>query len=883
MPETVAWHAIDLKEVEKLLKTNKEKGLAEHEARTRLADEGFNELPERKRRSPVMLLLSQFNDFMIWVLLAAVFIAGVILHETLDAVVIAVIVIANAILGFIQEYKAEQAISALKRLAAPAANIIRDGQEREILARELTPGDLILVETGDRVPADARLIEAINLVINEAILTGESTPSEKRDAIKLGEDVSLLDRENMLYLGTTVMTGRGKALVVATGPSTEMGKIAEMVQEPEEKETPLQNELRQVGKRIAIACLIIAAVVFGIGVLRGNDWSLMFLAGVSLAVAAIPEGLPAIVTITLALGLERMAKKNAIVRRLPAVETLGAATVICTDKTGTLTRNEMRVGLIRLHQKDIPLREESLPDDERLKMLLSIGVLCNDARKGAEEIYIGDPTEVALLIAGEQTNLSKDTLTWNFPRLSEIPFDSDRKMMTTIHSTAGHYASFSKGAPEILLSKCDKVWTDKDVEPLNDQRRAEILQENTKLASQAYRTIALAFREFDFKPDEKEAEKNLVFVGLAGLIDPPRPEVYEAIKTCQRAQIMVAMVTGDHLATAEAIGRELSLLSSDTQIITTSELSKMSEKDLVERANQISIYARITAEDKMRIIEALRKRGHTIAMTGDGVNDAPALRKADIGVAMGKIGADVAKEASDMVLTDDNFATIVTAIREGRVIFDNLKKFIYFLLSCNISEVLVMFLGMIFGLPLPLLPVQILWINLVTDGLPAMALGVDVPEPGVMGRPPRRKEKRILATDKQLNLAWQGLAMTAGALLSYIIALYVLKTGLAEARTILFTTLVLVQLFHVFNSRSERKSALEVGIFSSVPLLGALGASFLLQLLVIYTPPLRPLFHTEPVNIVNWLLILTLSILPVVAIEMIKKFKGAEPQRSILR
>lgn len=875
MPETIAWHALDLSEVEKLLKTNKEKGLTENEATTRLAEKGLNELPERRRRSPAILFLSQFNDFMIWVLLAAVLISGLVLREALDAAVIAVIVVVNAILGFAQEYKAERAISALKKLAAPTANIIRDGQEREILARELTPGDLILVEAGDRVPADARLIEAVNLTVNEALLTGESTPSEKRDTIKLDEDVPLLDRENMLYLGTTALAGRGKALVVATSSSTEMGKIAEMVQEPEEKETPLQNELREVGKRIAIACLIIAAVVFGVGVLRGNDWSLMFLAGVSLAVAAIPEGLPAIVTITLGLGLERMAKKNGIVRRLPAVETLGAATVICTDKTGTLTRNEMRVGLIRLDKKEVRLREgESLPDVKRLKMLLSMAVLCNDARKGAEEIYIGDPTEIALLIAGEQANLSKDVLNHNFPRVSEIPFDSDRKMMTTIHSTAGHYTSFSKGAPEIILSRCSKVWTDKDIEPLNEKRRKDILEENNRLASQAYRTIAFAFREFDFKPNEAQAEEKLTFVGLAGITDPPRPEAYEAIKTCQRAQIKVAMVTGDHLATAEAVGRELSLLSEGQEIITTSELSKMSVEDLTERVDQISIYARITAEDKMRIIEALRRKGHTIAMTGDGVNDAPALRKADIGVAMGKIGADVAKEASDMILTDDNFATIVAAIREGRTIFDNLKKFIYFLLSCNISEVLVMFLAMVFGMPLPLLPVQILWINLVTDGLPAMALGIDVPEPGVMGQPPRRKEERVLATNKQLNLAWQGVLMTAGALLSYVIALYALKTGLTEARTVLFTTLVLAQLFHTFNSRSETKSALRVGLFSSTPLLAALGASFLLQLAVIYIPFLRPLFHTEPINIVNWLLILTLSILPVIGIEIIKKLSG---------
>lgn len=886
MNEAQSWHSLDLSEVEQSLDTSRSRGLSEAEANVRLSRRGPNELPEKKKRPPIILLLSQFNDFMIWVLLAAVFVSGVVLRETLDAAVIAVVVVLNAILGFAQEFKAERAIAALKRLAAPQANVIRDGAEREIPARELVAGDLLILEAGDRVPADARLIEESNLTVDEAILTGESVASDK-DAVKTAlADTPLLDRENMLYMGTTALTGHARALVIATGAASEMGRIAELVQETDKKETPLQQELRSVGKRIAIACLVIAAVVIGVGVARGNAWSLMFLAGVSLAVAAIPEGLPAIVTITLALGLERMAKENAIVRRLPAVETLGAATVICSDKTGTLTRNEMEVRLIRLDESVVEIQSgRPLPKDSRLDQLLTAGLLCNDARRGAGETYIGDPTEIALLIAGERAGLAKSDLSARFARVGEIPFDSDRKMMTTVHASDGGFIAYAKGAPEVIVERSTHILTERGIEELTPAKKQEVLAENADLAAKAYRTLAFATRQV---ADEREArepsaettERGLTLIGLAGLIDPPRPEVYDAISTCKKAKIEVVMVTGDHLATAEAIGRDLSLLSGDKVVITSTELTKMSDEELTERADQIGIYARIAAEDKMRIIEALRRKGHTIAMTGDGVNDAPALKNADIGVAMGKIGADVAKEASDMVLADDNFATIVAAIREGRVIFDNLKKFVYFLLSCNVSEVLVMFIGMMVGLPLPLLPVQILWINLVTDGLPALALGVDVAEPSVMERPPRRKTEHILATPKQLNLAWQGLLMTAGALGSYVVALYVLKTDLAEARTILFTTLVLVQLLHTVNSRSETTSAIKVGLFSNRYLVAAVAGAILLQLAVIYAPFLQPLFHTEAVTATNWAVIIGLSAVPVLAIEATKKLSASRAART---
>lgn len=900
--ETKPWHALSVKETAERLKTHLKKGLTEEEAMATLSRFGPNELPERKRVSPVVRLLAQFNDFMIWVLLAAIFISAVLLRETLDAAVISFIVVVNAILGFVQERKAEHAIAALRKLTAPTAHAIRTGKEREIYARELVPGDLILVETGDRIPADARLVDAANLTVNEAILTGESHTHTKEGKEQLREDLSLLDRSNMLYMGTSIASGRGSAIVVSTGADSEMGKIAELVQAPEEKETPLQEELASVGKRIAVACLIIAGVVLGLGVLRGNDLSLMSLAAVSLAVAAIPEGLPAIVTITLALGLERMAKKNAVIRRLPAVETLGSATVICTDKTGTLTRNEMRVGAIKTKELMVRVRDDGFFEDkrritpkkeERLKTLLTIGALCNDARKGAEDIYIGDPTEVALLIAAEQADLSKESVVSEFPRISEIPFDSDRKMMTTIHEqivdrmghVAGRYVVNAKGAPEVILNRCNRIYTAKGIGPLTEERRKEILKDNGELANKAFRTLGFAFKSIRLpeveqtteitltQADLKSAEQNLIFVGLVGLIDPPRPEAYEALRECKNAKIQVVMITGDHRLTAEAIGRELSLLSGDKEVVTGEELAKISVRELEKRAQNISIYARASAEDKIKIIDALRARGHVIAMTGDGVNDAPALRRADIGVAMGKIGADVTKEASDMILTDDNFATIVAAIREGRAIFNNLKKFVYFLLTCNISEVLVIFLAMLFGLPLPLLPVQILWINLVTDGLPATALGVDAAEPGLMQRPPRRKEVGILETRQQVRLLSKGFLMAIGALGAFLLSFYVFDKNLAVARTVLFTTLVLAELLYVFSIRSETKTALQVGLFNNRALLLAVGASFVLQLAVIYIPFLRPVFHTQFLGLADWGLVILGTLLPIVYIEAMKKVK----------
>lgn len=903
-----AWHAISDQAVIKKLKTNKNKGLAPEEVSSRLLSLGYNELPEKKRTPLIIRFLSQFNDFMTWVLIAAVLVSIFALRETLDAVVIALIVVANAVLSFIQEGRAERAIGALRNLTAPTAFAIRNGSEDKVMARELVPGDIVILEAGARIPADARLIETANLLVNEAILTGESMPANKHIQA-IDKNVSILDRNNMVYMGTTIAAGRGKACVVATGPASEMGKIAELVQKPQDKTTPLQQELHDVGKRIAIICLIIAIFVFGLGVLRGNPWQLMFLAGVSLAVAAIPEGLPAVVTITLALGLERMAKKNAIVRRLSAVETLGAATVICTDKTGTLTRNEMRIGVIFVGNDRFKLEDGRLSDDldARLTRLLIIGALVNDSRKGAEDVYIGDPTEIALLVGAEANRISKQQLNMLFPRVAEIPFDSDRKMMTTVHELRSQEAirsgdedesgmvdkyplvAYTKGAPELVLDKCTHVFTGDKVVALTGAKKKAILKKNMELAEEAFRMLAFAYRPLgmpvpgtDYTTlDSGDTERDMIFVGLAGLIDPPRPEVYTAIRECKDALIQVAMVTGDHRTTAEAIGRELDLLTEGKQVMSSDTLKTLSDRELKKMAGDIAIYARVSAEDKIRIIDALRARGNIIAMTGDGVNDAPAIRRADIGVSMGRVGADVTREASDLVLTDDNFATIVTAIREGRVIFDNLKKFIYFLLSCNISEVLIMLLVMLVSRHPPLWPVQLLWINLVTDGLPALALGVDIAEPGIMKRAPREPTEKILSLGNQLNLLWQGLLMTAGAISAYVLALYVLGRDLDGARTVLFATLVFVQLFHTFNSRSESKSALSMGLFSNKYLLGALIISAALQLAVIYVPVLQPFFRTESLFLKDWGVVFVCAFIPVLLIESVKQMKVGWNEKAV--
>lgn len=877
------WHSLSAGEALRILDSDGEAGLSREKAAGRLSEYGPNSLREAKRKPAVIRFLEQFNDFMIWVLLAAVVISAAYLREYLDAAVIMVIVLLNAVLGFVQNSRAEKAMEELKKLGAPVAKVRRENAEVKIPAEKLVPGDLVLLETGDIVPADARLVTAFNLKANESSLTGESIAVSKDSEILVEHDAPLGDRYNMVFTGTHIEYGRGTALVVETGHGTQMGEIADMLKKGEQGPTPLQLELKNVGKRIVYICLLVVLAVLVLGLIRGHGFEAMFLFAVTLAVAAIPEGLPAVVTITLANGTRAMARQNAIIRNLPAVETLGCANYICSDKTGTLTMNRMKVTDVFLADGKRYLLEDIISDagdphkEVFLKMSL-VAALCNDARSGPEGGYLGDATEVAMLESAELAGLRKDELAGALPRVAEVPFDSDRKMMTTVHRENGGYLLLSKGAVEAVIARCDTVRSPQGEGKLSDENRAGILSGTTELASQALRTIGVAYRRIESLPepfDPHILETGLVFLGTYAMKDPPRPEALPALDTCRKAHIDVAMITGDHRATADAVGRELSIMVPGRRLIEGRALEKMTSEELARQVENIGVYARVSPRHKVMIVEALQSRGHVVAMTGDGVNDAPALQKADIGVAMGITGTDVSKEASDMVLADDNFATIVAAVRQGRIIFGNLKKFIYFLLSCNISEVLTMFVAVLFGWPLPLLPVQILWINLVTDGLPALALGMEPPEKDIMENPPRLMGENILSLPRQRRLLWQGLAITAGVITAFLLSHYVLgyswKIGqLDRCQTVVFTTMVLSQIFHSYNLRFEKRSFLAAVPWENMYLLGAFLLSIALQMFVLYVPFMQKAFHTHAPSLQAWILILSCALLPVLVIDRIK-------------
>ncbi len=893
MSNLKTWHCQDISSVEKSLNSSTKSGLKEEEAIKRLEIHGPNELKEKEKASPLRLLLSQFNDFMIWVLIVAALIAGFFLKETIDAMAIFVILILNAILGFVQEFRAEKAMEALKRLTAPNARVLRDGQEKLIPSKDLVLGDIILLYAGDRVPADARITECSAFFVDEASLTGESRSEIKTSEVIPKPDAPLGDRKNMVYMGTTTTSGRAKALVVATGTFTEMGKIAESILIPEEK-TPLQIELKKVGKTIALLCLAICVVVFLAGTFNGKDLSLMFLTAVSLAVAAIPEGLPAIVTVSLALGVQNMAKKNALVRRLHAVETLGSTTVICTDKTGTLTLNKMTVQPIYLSGELLQLRDDgsavgtkgkSIAQREDLKSLLKIAALCNDARKSDDQAF-GDPTEVALLLAAEKAGLVKKTLDEKFPRINEISFNSERKEMTTINMVKGEWllveknelVALTKGAPEVILSQCSYLLKNESVEKLGEEDSKKLLRVNENLAGRGFRVMGLAYKTLPKKFNVTETdsvERDLVFVGLMGMVDPPRREVYKAIETCKKARIKIAMVTGDHRLTAENIAKEIGLLDGE-EVIAGEVLSHMSEEELADRAENIAVYSRVAPLHKVKIVEALKRKGHIVAMTGDGVNDAPAVKRADIGISMGVVGTDVTKEASDVILADDNFATIVSAIREGRLIFDNIKKFIHFLLSCNVSEVLTMFLGMILWGKLALLPVQILWMNLITDGLPALALGVDPPEPNLMTRPPRKRNEGILTNRALRKTVLQGTILTACSLSVFAMGLFWFRFPLFKVQTMTFTSLVLIQLIHTLNFRSVNSSIFSKSSLANKSLLAAVGGSVLLHLLILYFAPFQNIFHTVSLGWEEWAAIIVPALIAAILLDIMKIWAGGE-------
>ena len=804
---TTAWHMLSATATALRLRSDLDHGLGLDEAARRLVRKGPNEILERERRSLLKMAVSQFQDFMILVLVAAACVSGVI-GDASDTIVILAIVLLNAAIGFFQNYRAERAMAALKRLAALRAIVVRDGQHLVIAAAAIVPGDIVLLGAGNAVPADLRLIEAPGLKINEAALTGEAAPVDKRTAALADVALPLGDEFNMAFKGTIVTYGRARGIAVATGMATELGKVASLLEAVPQLQTPLQKRLAAFGRQLALTILIVCAVVFALGVWRGEPMLLMLLTALSLAVAAIPEALPAVVSVMLALGARSMARRHALVRRLPAVETLGSVSFICTDKTGTLTLNEMRVVEVYVAGERCPL---SMFDAAKgpVRPLLLAFALCNDAEPGGRDGAIGDPTEVALWRAAGEAGFDKQTLEHTAPRVMEIPFDSDRKRMTTFHRDGSRFVAYTKGAPEAVLERCGTAMGD-GKPPVE---RDPVLAIAEAMAADGLRVLAVACRDWDELPQEKNAdsiERDLSFIGLVGLLDPPRPEAKQAVALCRSAGITPIMITGDHLVTARAIASELGLLSAGDTIMTGPELSQLSDEALGDQIERTRVFARADPAQKIRIVTALQKRGQFVAMTGDGVNDAPALAQADIGVAMGKGGTDVAREAASLVLLDDNFTTIVSAVAEGRRIFDNIRKFIKYVLTCNTAEILTIFLPPFFGLPIPLLPIHILWINLITDGLPGLALAAEAPEEGVMRRPPRPANESIFAHGMWQHIIWVGVTMTGICLLTQA---YAMRLTPAHWQTMVFTVLTLSQMGNVMAIRSERKSLFRQGLF----------------------------------------------------------------------
>ncbi len=848
------------------LQTDIHKGLNQDEAKIRLEKFGPNQLPEQKGVSPLKLFLSQFSSFIVWVLIGAALISG-ILREWIDASAILFIIILNAVLGFIQEYQAERSLSALRKLSSPSSKVIRDGKIQTISSSLIVPGDLILLEAGDRIPADGRVVDSTQLSAQEAALTGESVPVGKVTKLLEGE-LSLGDRKNMVFMGTVITSGKGHMVVTDIGFATELGKIANMLNQGTEEKTPLQVRLEQLGHRLVMICFGIVGLVFVMGLFRGKPIIEMILTSLSLAVAAIPEGLPAVVTVALALGVRKMAKRNALIRRLPSVETLGCASVICTDKTGTLTQNEMTVTRLWLPSGEIhvtgvgyaPAGEFERKDqkfdpknDSDLMLALQIGVLCNSAElddsKGPWQVA-GDPTEGAILTAAGKAGLKKHALESEYPLLGEIPFDSQRKRMSMLRGTSNGARLFVKGAPDIILGCCC----------VGEELKALVTKANEQLASQALRVLALAYRDVTVgEVIHAGLEEKLTFVGLIAMIDPPRSEAKKAIATCKKAGIKTVMITGDHKQTAMAVAKELGLVEPDSICLNGSEIENISDEELKNIVRKVPVYARVSAEHKLRIVKAWKSLGEIVAMTGDGVNDAPAIKAADIGIAMGITGTDVTKEASDMVITDDNFASIVNAVEEGRGIYDNIIKFVSYLLSSNIAELLVIFIGMLLGFKdktgsafVSLSAVQLLWLNLATDGFPAIALGMDPVDPHAMNRKPRSPSESILSLRFSIQLVLISITVAAGTLIA---CHYGLRQSAELAQTMAFTTLVTLELVRVQMVRSQY----HIGLFSNPWLVAALASSFGLQLLVVYTPPFQKVFGTVSLGGAEWGVILVVA------------------------
>jgi len=899
------WYRTEISEAAQKLNSNLEKGLTDTQVEAKRLEYGLNELAEEAGKSIWAMLMDQFKEFLVVLLFIAAVISG-FLGEWVDSIVILIIVGLNAFLGVFQEFKAEKALSALKKLAAPHAKVLRNGHVREVSASELVPGDIVILEAGDFVPADCRLIEAVNLKVEESALTGESVPVDKVTQT-FSEELPLADRKNLVYMGTIVTYGRAKAIVTQTGMQTEIGQIAKMIQQTEPETTPLQEKLAEFGKYLGVLALGICGLIFVIGWMRGEPPVWMFLTSVSLAVAAIPEGLPAIVTIVLALGVQRMAKQRAIIRKLPAVETLGAATVICSDKTGTLTQNQMTVRKIYAAGEMVDVSGQgyspegqfsqngqtlAVPAEGALKTLLLAGALCNDANLTREknednEVWkiIGDPTEGALVVAAAKAGVQREKIGSEFPRVLELPFDSDRKLMTTIHrgSLPEKYLrqieveqpkglwSITKGAPDMVLNRCVAYLSPQGIREMTPEICEKLLEINESMAKDALRVLGVAVRRMP--PAEEvhldHVEEEMIFIGFWGMIDPPRLEVRDAIAECRAAGIKPVMITGDHRGTATAIAKELGLLTEGQSVVNGQELDQMSDEELAEKGEHIAVYARVSPEHKVRIVDMFRKKGHVVAMTGDGVNDAPALKRADIGAAMGIAGTDVAKGAAEMVLADDNFATIVGAVREGRVIFENIKKAVYFLLSCNIGEIFSIFFAILLQLPVPLVAIQILWVNLVTDSLPALALGMEPAEPGIMKRQPRRKEQGIFTKGMKRTIFLQGLFIGCITLIAFDIG-YKIEHNVDMGRTLAFATLSFSQLIHVFNFRSIRESIFKSGAKINPYLIGASVISGLIQLIVMEIPYFRSIFKIVYLDLVHWGYVIGLSLLTIPVVELWK-------------
>ncbi len=907
-----------------------EQGLTSAEVESRMQKYGPNQLQEAPKRTFLQMVIDQLKSFVIILLLVAAAISG-ILGEWVDAIAILLIVILNAVMGVVQESRAEEALAALKKMASPEAHIVRDGKRITIPASQLVPGDVVYLEAGNFIPADLRLAEAVNLRVEEAALTGESLPIQKNAELVLTGEVPLGDMVNCAFMGTMVAYGRGIGVVTSTGMSTQLGQIATMLQEVEAEETPLQKKLDNLGKTLGYACIVVCVLVFATGMFRATDlldpqhWVEQFMIAVSLAIAAVPEGLPAIVTISLALGMREMVNRHALIRRLSSVETLGSATVICTDKTGTLTQNEMTVTRLWVDGKFFEItgtgyategkflvdgKEVDLTKYPGAKTALWVGMLNNDAHlevadkedeKGVH--IIGDPTEASLLVAAAKAGAVTGDKK-KFPRKAEIPFDSERKRMVTLHeamqaseedfspyyqpSSNDRYVAVVKGAPDIVLSLCNKVQAmdDKHTHPMDDAMKAKVLEANDAMTKDALRVLGLAYRTVDAHPGEENMstlEEDLIFVGLIGMIDPPRPEVKPALLKARHAGIRTVMITGDYPNTARAIGESIGLIEPGHSVFTGAQINDLSDEELRKAAQTTDVYARVSPEHKMRIVDALRANQQVVAMTGDGVNDAPAIKRADIGVAMGITGTDVAKQTADMVLTDDNYASIVAAVEQGRVIYSNIRKFVYFLISCNMSEILIIFIPTLLGLGSPLTAIQLLWLNLISDGAPALALGTEKGDPDLMDQKPRPSSEPIINKKMAIGVAIQTIADTATTLAAYVIGFLMVEGQTLDkiftpsmdfdmAHTMAFVTLSLSELIRAYAARSERYSVFKIGFFKNKWMNLAVLSSFLLVMMVVYVPFLNPIFNTQPLLWIEWVEVVPLFIIPFVVAELIKKF-----------